>query len=269
MLKRVLVLCGCFLFACSTFAGKLEKANWFFVNYTAYKHKIHITINGEKLVVLDKGSGISSKPSPLKEGKNVVLVRFEQKPEKIGKPGLASKARIFLSPNMMVGNKPLPGVEITEVENYCECDIEIVIKNKIPQSFKYIRKDWISNKKKICLYEEQIERKAFSEVCEKEIYRSWTPKGAPFSKECYIKGKLYNAQYYKPDGKIGAVVKDGKGIIREWYGDGTIATEVPVVNGLRNGVMKEYSGKGKVISKVIFKDGKEINSEQKDELDKK
>jgi len=105
MLKRVLVLCGCFLFACSTFAGKLEKANWFFVNYTAYKHKIHITINGEKLVVLDKGSGISSKPSPLKEGKNVVLVRFEQKPEKIGKPGLASKARIFLSPNMMVGNK--------------------------------------------------------------------------------------------------------------------------------------------------------------------
>ncbi len=249
--------------ASSAFAAEAEKANWIFVNYTAYKHKIHIDVNGKKYISENDASGFDSKPSPLKEGKNRIFVRFEQKPEEIGKHGLGSKARIFLSPNMMVGNKPLPGVEITDVAYYCECEIEIVIKNKVPLTIKYTRRDWISDKKKIPLYEERIERKAQSEMADKEVYKTWTPKGAPFSEECYIKGKLDSAKYYKPGGKLGAEVKNGKGTIKEWYGDGALATEVPVVNGLRNGVMIEYAGNGKVASKTTFKDGKKIKTDKK------
>ena len=262
-MKRIVLVSIFLVLATSLFAEKAERANWFFVNYTAYKHKIHITINGKKLITIDNGSGFDSKPSPLKEGKNQVFVRFEQKLGEIGKPGLGSKARIFLSPNMMVGNKPLPGIELTDVENYCECNIEIVIKDRIPQSFKYVRKDWVSDKKKIPLYEEQIEKRALSEIWEKEMYKSWTPEGNTFSEEIYLYGKLNSAKYYCPDGKVGAEVKNSKGVIKEWYGDGTVAMEVPVENGLRNGVMKEYSGEGKVVSQIQFKDGEEVTSKQK------
>ena len=247
----------------TVFAVKPEKANWFFVNYTAYKHKIYFTVNGKKYITLDQASGFDSKPSPLKEGKNNIVVVFKPKPEEIGKHSLASFARIFLSPNMMVGTQPLPGIELTDVENYCVCKIEIVIKNKIPETIKYTRKDWASDKKKVLLYEEHVEKKAFSEVIDKEVYKSWTPEGAPYCEETYLQGKLNNAKYYTPAGKIGAEIKGGKGIYREWYGDGTVAMEVPVVNGLRNGIMKEYSGDGKVVSTKTFKDGEVISSKQK------
>ncbi len=195
MRKQILFLLT-WLFSVSLFSAQPEKYDWFFVNYTSYKHKIHIEINGKKHISIeDEESGFDSQPTPLKEGKNQILVRFEQRPEKTGKPGLGSKARILLSPTMMVGAKPLPGVEITEVENYCECKIEVLVKDEIPQSFTYVRKDWASDKKKVLLYEEQVEKKAFSEIWDKEQYKSWTEDGAPFREECYLKGKLDSAKY--------------------------------------------------------------------------
>jgi hypothetical protein len=273
IMKRFLLVLTCSLLACSGCAdesAKTDKTDWFFVNYTTYKHILHISINGKEHITIDSAaSGFDSKPSPLREGSNRISLRFEQRPEEIGKPGMGSKARIFLSPTMMVGSKPLPGVEITEVDNYCECEIEVVMKKNVPQTFKYLRKDWVSSKKKIPLYEEDIEKVALSEVWEKQAYKSWTEEGAPFTEEVFIKGKLTTAKYYRPDGKTGAEVRDGKGIIREWYTDGTIAMEVPVLNGLQNGLMKKYSEEGKVISETNFKDGKEINSEQDNAPDKK
>ena len=263
MIKQLSLVFTCSLLACSGCGDESEETDWFFVNYTTYKHILHIGINGKEHITIKRGaSGFDSKPSPLKEGRNQIFVRFEQRPEEIGKPGLGSKARIFLSPTMMVGDKPLPGVEITDVENYCECDIEVAMKNGAPQSFKYIRKDWVSDKKRIPLYEEQIEKEALSEIWEKEAYKSWTGEGILFNEEVYIRKRLDSAKYYRPDGKIGAEVEDGEGIIREWYEDGTIAMEVPVLNGLRNGVMKEYSEEGRVTSETTLEDGKEIDSEE-------
>ena len=164
-MKYVLPALLCSVLAGSVFAAEAEKAEWFLVNYTGYKHKIDITINGKNHMSTDRGgSGLNSKPSPLKEGKNRILVRFHQRPGKIGKPGLASFVRIFLSPKMMAGDDPLPAVEITDVEDYCESDIEVMIEGKVPQSFKYVSREWVSNKKNVLLYEEELEREASSEI---------------------------------------------------------------------------------------------------------
>ena len=269
MMKQFLMLSACFALVCSGCADSSEESDktettaWFFVNYTTYEHVLHIAVNGkEHVAIKSAGSGFDSKPSPLKEGKNTIFVRFEQRPEEIDEFGMGSKARIFLSPTQMVGSKPLPGVEITDVEGYCECEIEVVIKDNAPVNFRYVRMEWVSDKKKIPLYEEWIEKGAFSEVWKTQVYKTWTDKGAAFSEEFFVKGKLDRAKYYRPDGKIGAEVKGGKGIIRKWYSDGMVEMEVPVLNGMRNGVMKEYSVDGKVASETKIKDGKEINAKQ-------
>lgn len=254
-------LLAIFLLAgCSDNSNDSKKVEWLFVNYTAYNHNIHISVNGEKHALLDYGSGFDTKPSPLKEGKNDIFVRFVHKPDKDDEHTIDSKARIFLSPTMMVGEKPLPGIMIEDVSGYCECRIGVTIKDKTPQTIGYTREEWATENKAVLRYEETVSTGAFSEIYDKTTYKIWSSEGKPFSEETYNKGKLDMARYYRPDGTIGAEVNGGKGFYRQWQEDGNIASEVPVSNGVWHGVMKEFS-EGKVVSEIRYEHGEEVIEE--------
>ncbi len=68
------------------------------------------------------------------------------------------------------------------------------------------------------------------------------------------KGKVVAAKRYRPDGTLGAEVKDGKGFIQAWYEGGALGSETPIAGGLPNGLAKEYYEDGALLRTITYKD---------------
>ena len=221
--------------------------NWFFVNYNAYSHEINIDVNGKPLMTMNGGSGFDSKPNPLVNGENLVAITCNAKENK---PFPNTEVRILLSPNMIVGAAPLPGVELAQIENYTEIQLYIDVDKNVPQTFRYLLSEWASSDKETILYKLEVDKDAFMRRPLKEQVSIWTEQGQPYREVQYEEDKIIKATYYKPDGSIGAQVKDGTGNYREWYRDGTLLLEAPIKDGNYTGIVKEFAEDGTISRKL-------------------
>ena len=72
----------------------------------------------------------------------------------------------------------------------------------------------------------------------------------------YLNGKIWNGKGYNKNGKIEFEIKDGKGLVKEYFYDDGIKFEGEYLNGERNGKGKEYYN-----GKLIF-EGEYLNGER-------
>ena len=70
----------------------------------------------------------------------------------------------------------------------------------------------------------------------------------------YLNGKMWNGKLYGPKNTYN--IKDGKGLIKEYYGDDDLKFEGSLLNGERNGKGKEYNYNGKLIYEGEYLNGK-------------
>jgi hypothetical protein len=256
------VVCLLFVFAASSAPGEekkdappLKKAacNWLVLNYKSYEHVITVDVNGKRFITFDReASGFESKPSPFKDGKNTLLITFALREER--KARMGSRLMTLLSPGMMPGADPLPGLTVETSEPYGECQAEITLKDKVPGLLVYTMREWADKDRKHLLLEEKVESDTFKWPFEKTWFKSWTGEGKPFLEEYMEGGKLQTGKYYKPGGILGGEVNGGKGMKKEFYKDGAIALERPYAGGLANGLEKSYYGNGKPEKVVTWKD---------------
>ena len=80
----------------------------------------------------------------------------------------------------------------------------------------------------------------------KEYYEGTHSKILKFQGE-FLNGLKWNGIWFNKNGKILYEIKDGKGIIKECYGNGNIKYEVEFLNGEKNGKVKEYYNNGKLL----------------------
>ncbi|MHC4202722.1 MAG: toxin-antitoxin system YwqK family antitoxin [Planctomycetota bacterium] len=232
-----------------------KRYTWLVLNRGSRDHVIHLDVNGKRYTSFeDKASGFATKPSPLKEGVNSMLVTFL--PRKGEEALFGSRLEILLSPTMLPPKEPLPGFECEIDEGYCEYSIEIEMANSVPGLLRYTRRDWLDEDRKRLVYEERVETGVFSEVFENIRIKTWTADGRLMREAHTYKEKLVAAKDYKPDGGLGAEVKDGTGLRREWYEDGSLASETPIAGGQANGVTKEYDGAGPISRAVSYHQGR-------------
>lgn len=250
LIAFTLLLAGCSDDAASTGNSSVNgktKYDWFFVNYNAYSHEMKIEVNGKPFMAFTDGSGFDSKPTPLVEGENRITITCQPKKNR---QFSNTSVRILLSPTMIVGAAPLPGIELEPIENYTEIELTIKIESQKPEAFSYILSEWSSSDKQTMLYQLQVDKDAFMRRPLREQVKVWNEDGRPFRETQYEEDKILNATYYKPDGSIGATVINSNGTYREWYGDGSLFLEATIEAGKYTGVVKEYAEDGTIAREI-------------------
>lgn len=227
--------------ACSLMAGILAATGcgdsaegehaWLGMNFTTYSHRIFVEVNGEPFAEFQReGSGFESKLSPMREGQNSIHVRFEPrgKSESIS---TTSELRFLFTPDMMPGATPVPGLELSNIDLYAEADVDIDWVDGKPAKFAWTTREWMTAEKKNLVWRLQITKDPFSGDYLSQSVETWTPEGQPIRNETYKNDLYVDATFYKPDGTVGAEIKDGNGFLREWNEQGHLAIEVEVKDG--------------------------------------
>ena len=89
--------------------------------------------------------------------------------------------------------------------------------------------------------------------------QEYNSKGAIIFQGVFFNGKKWNGFGYNGRGRQVYELKDGKGIIREYFDNGLLLYEGEYSNGERNGIGKEYNSREKLVFEGQYLNGKRWN----------
>ena len=158
----------------------------------------------------------------------------------------------------MIPGKWVPGVQCdADAGTYCEYQVQIDIHNGQPGAIRYTCHDWTDEQRKHLVWEERVETTPSENQKEfdKAWYNKWTEDGKKVLEVAEEKDKLLAGKFFKPDGTLGAEVKDGTGAKKEWYDNAHVATVTPYSNGYMHGEHLVYDEEGKVRVRGTYSQG--------------
>ena len=218
-------------------APEQAKCPWLCLSFKSIWHAIHLDVNGKRFASSEsKWGGFQTDPTPLKEGTNSLVATFVARKEPFA---VSSQLDIAMSPTMIPG-KQVPGVQCKADKDFCEYRIEIEMAGGRPGRIHYVRRDWLDEARKKLVWEERVETTATAKEPEKVERRKWTDDGKPVFEIATEKHRIVNARFYKPDGILGAEIKNGTGVKRHWYDNGQVASVTHYSGGHKDG---EYLGR--------------------------
>ena len=88
------------------------------------------------------------------------------------------------------------------------------------------------------------------------IGKEYSIKGKIKSEKEYLNRKLWNMKQYDKNNNLINEIKEGKGLIKAYYTDGTIKSEIEFSDGEMNGKIKRYYNTGQLRSEEDYKNGK-------------
>lgn len=220
--------------------------------------KVGVTAPGESVVTFeDPSSGFSALPNPFREGENRVTVTFSRRDGETR----ASSLSLLLS-TARVGSPDPDDVSIDTFEvdeESVEIDISIEIKGGIPTRYRKRERAWNDRERTHLLLESiwTTENMSDPEADHRAENREWSESGDLVLETAHENGRLMEAQYFKPDGSLGARIEEGHGFRREWIEGGVLVLEVPYLNGLEHGERKEFYDSGNLATTISLREGVE------------
>ncbi|GAG53030.1 unnamed protein product, partial [marine sediment metagenome] len=189
----------------------------------------------------NKSGGFQTDPTPLREGTNSLVATFVARKEPFA---VSSRLDIGISPTMIPG-KRVPGVHCEADRDFCEYRIEIEMAGGRPGRIRYVRRDWLDEARNKLVWEQRVETTATAKEPEKVRCRKWTDDGKPVFEIATEKHRIVSAKFYKPDGALGAEIKDGTGVKRDWYDNGQVASVTNYSGGRKDGEFLVHDEQGR------------------------
>lgn len=227
---------------------------WLVIRGTCPLHTVKVEINGKPYAVIEKRNPPADiRRTPLKEGVNRIVLTFQ--PRKDANTVGASHMEVRLSADIRPSEDGMPGLECEASERVCEYRIELELKDGLPGELRYTRRDWADDARAKLLFEQQVKTGAAEGEPREVSSRQWNAEGR-LVLETNVKEsvRLTEGKFYRPDGTLGAEVKDGGGVRREWYKNGAVAKETPFVRGLVHGEEKTFYETGQIERVVPFRE---------------
>ncbi len=234
-------------------AFKGVKFQWLVLNCSSQHYSTTVDINGKRYAsypenpakVHEYSSGLQSLPFPFKEGDNQIRIAFVPQPGD-GKFPPEARLPFLLSPTMWPGNGPVLTLVKPQIDNdFGEMVIDVQFKQTQPVAMRLKESHWADAHHKHLTWSVSADGDGINDF-EHKTTAVWTPEGKPFAEREERRGLTLTAKCYKPDGTLGAEVKNGDGFRREFFEDGSVAIETPYQHGRINGERKEFFGTGKV-----------------------
>jgi len=233
------VLCGCGAKPTSVERPAKHRCTVLAVNYCANEHLINVDINGERFASFaEKSNGFTMNDSPLTDGTNAIRVSFA--PYEDMEHWRGGSLEMIFGSMEATAEDIVPRFSVEEVYGFCEVNAEVTIEDGIPARISFTRKDWADKARQTQTYEKRADGDMYAPVHEMDSVREWTWEGQLLSERELRGGKLTAAKCYRSDGSVGATVVEGAGNLRWWHDDGTLDTEIPIIDGKATGVRKSY-----------------------------
>jgi len=224
-------------------AVEQRKCPWLCLSFRSIRHTIHLDVNGKRFASSEnKSGGFQTDPTPLKEGTNSLVATFVARKEAFG---VGSTLGIGISPTMIPG-KRVPGLKCEADRDFCEYRIEIEMAGGRPGRIRYVRRDWLDQPRSRLVWEQHVETTATAREPGKLRRLKWTDDGKPVFEIATEKHRIVNARFYKPDGALGAEIKDGTGVRRDWYDNGQVASVTHYSGGHKDGEFLGHDEQGTI-----------------------
>ena len=224
-------------------AAEQRKCPWLCLSFRSIWHAIHLDVNGKRFASSEnKSGGFQTEPTPLREGTNLLVATFVARKEPFA---VNSTLDIGISPTMIPG-KQVPGVHCEADRDFCEYRIEIEMAGGRPGRIRYVRRDWLDQARSRLVWEQHVETTATVKEPEKLRRRKWTDDGKPVFEIATEKDRIVNARFYKPDGALGAEIKNGIGVKRDWHDNGQVASVTHYSGGHKDGEFLAHDEQGRI-----------------------
>jgi antitoxin component YwqK of YwqJK toxin-antitoxin module len=223
-----------------------------------FDHEVTVTINGGIYKTFDTpASHASIVPTPLKEGENVIVVSFKARPGKDLAKSRGSMARIGLSPSLTPGDgEVLELCDVVSKEGAAECVLKFEVKRLAPGRCATVERHWFDSDRKKPSEEFEMECDLAAGTVLSSVHREWSENGRKKHEVRTRNGKITSAEYFDPDGKLGAEIKEGNGWSRQWHDNGRVCQESPYGNGVIEGEEKDFDEAGRVQVVTTYAGGK-------------
>jgi len=231
---------------------------WLALEAKALDHVILVTINGETYGRLEEPrSSLSVRPSPLKNGANVIVVAFTSRPGRDLSKAKGSTLKLGVSPSLTPAEgQVLPLCDLASKLGAVECVMRLEMKDRVPGTCKTVERHWFDPERRKQSEEYEAEWEPVTGAIGSSIHREWSPDGRKKHEVRVRAEKIAGAEYFMPDGTLGAEIKEGAGWARQWHDNGRICQETPYRNGMAEGEEKDYFESGRLQAATTYAEGR-------------
>lgn len=216
------------------------------LNATNTSYATTIDINGKRFALYDDKeehfSTIESKPLPFQPGGNQIVVTFV--PKAAGKRSTPkAHLKLLLAGAALDTTLVLMDEEIEE--DFGQTVLDIQFKQTQTVKLRLKEEHWADVDHKKLILSRSAEGDGINDF-DRDKTMVWTPQGAPYSETEEQRGRVVTAKCYRPDGGLGAEVRNGDGVRRRFFKNGDVSLETTYRQGLPDGEKKEFLDAGKL-----------------------
>jgi hypothetical protein len=243
----------CLMVALAQDKPAAKKYPCFSIEAKPVDHEIRVTINGEAYPL----TGASVQATPLKTGANVVTVAFTARAGRDRAKSKGSSLKLGVSPSLTPGADEVVFLcDVVSKEGATECVVRFEMKDLVPGTCRTVERHWFDPERKKPSEEYESEWEPLTGTIASSVHREWSDNGRKKHEVRVRAEKIAAAEYYTPDGSLGAEIKDGAGWARQWHDNGRVCQESPYRNGVVEGEEKDYFESGKVQNVTNYAAGK-------------
>jgi antitoxin component YwqK of YwqJK toxin-antitoxin module len=223
-------------------------------HYTAKGYRIKTTVNDKEFATWDRHSGVDTRTTPLRAGKNTIVVELTpigENDERIAELTLTASSR-----SMSTEGEPTIDLLAAELDKgFATITYTIEYTERQPRNFTGVQEAWFDADRKKPFWKYEVGGDYLAEEYAYEKDTTWRPDGKVARTSESKNGKVLTVTAYKPDGSIGHQVKDGNGTDATFGDEGRLEYSCPVKDGDYHGDYTEFHPNGKPYEVITWNKG--------------
>ncbi len=223
-----------------------------------------VTVNGSQVLVFNgREEGSDTLAAPLKDGSNTIVVAFDHIEGETPAEDDDPFVDLYLSPDRDIPeNAPaLAYLEADDAAARLECTVEVT--DGRAGRLGQVERHWADAARTQLVLEFVADGRAGAKDYDHARRREWDEAGVLILDARFEGPRTTHAVYYKPDGTLGAEIKDGDGWYREWHPGGTLSVETPYRDGFAEGRSRTWLESGALWVQQTYA-GDELNGPYKE-----